>query len=930
MKRLDVYGARSHLPTRAAEALVLVLVLGLSACAKWAPPAPSRRIAFAEPVTLVVGTNGMRVVVVPGPATDSVTLDVRYKVGSAADPPGKEGLAHLVEHLMFALHPWGHQRPSVDAELAEVALYSNAYTTWDYTHYQSLAPAGALPRLLAIEAARMRFDCAHLSQESFEREREVVRNELRSRHGRASFGIRLHQAIYGESHPYHRSPGGNESTLATITRADVCAFVYQYYRPDTAIITFTGGVTMATVVPVLEEHLGAISARPGPPLPLTRPWTPAREHRVLEADIDKSLVLLVIPMPPRHAASKSAADLALAMLAAQADEDKPDYIDDVGYAVMGGELAPVGILVAEVESTGALDKARDYLRKQLAAMRTDELAHERALLGPMGIEMLANAHNTRLLFHLESMMDRGDIYADYAHFDASGEFATGELRRMHTLGAGAVRQAKATLLEKEPMVLYIRKSPGLAEKYARSEIGAFAGTHRESTRRVPIDAAEAERPLSISPPRSRLRDARVVMLDNGMKVIMLPSSAYPLVDVRLVLRAGNIVDPDNQGGLADMAEALVGTGGYKFRADSASTWSLVMMGIRRDSHVGSHTTTISLSGQARFVDAMIHNLEKEVRGKFSAKSLGKVREELIKSLGKSEARRSIRQSRAVLEAIYGADHPYSRLAEITAESIGNIDISALTRFQNEHYRAANATLIIAGNFDPVLVEKHVRWSFERWGGGQRPERTVESSRRQPAPAYLAIDRADRVQTKLSIFFPTAPRIDGEHAARLVLAEMLALRMAAVRERMAASYGIDVSYSPEVGPGLFVITGEVDTKRAGEALTFMREAIDSLRRGEDLAQDFALARRRVARNALVEDFDTMALSARLAFLSLHGLELDYYEHLAHAVAALRPEAVARIIAKELAPEQETILCIGAWAEIERAFQQAGIAKPTLIR
>src|SRR5437764_8844540 len=45
--------------------------------------------------------NGLEVVVIPDHRTAVVTHMVWYKVGAADESPGKTGLAHFLEHLMF-------------------------------------------------------------------------------------------------------------------------------------------------------------------------------------------------------------------------------------------------------------------------------------------------------------------------------------------------------------------------------------------------------------------------------------------------------------------------------------------------------------------------------------------------------------------------------------------------------------------------------------------------------------------------------------------------------------------------------------------------------------------------------------------------------------------------------------------------------------
>ena len=78
----------------------------------------------------------------PTRRTQLVEVDIRYEVGSREDPPGKAGLAHLVEHLMFqhaARRP--ETTPLMHFRSHDLATFINAYTNWDTTHYMTTARA---------------------------------------------------------------------------------------------------------------------------------------------------------------------------------------------------------------------------------------------------------------------------------------------------------------------------------------------------------------------------------------------------------------------------------------------------------------------------------------------------------------------------------------------------------------------------------------------------------------------------------------------------------------------------------------------------------------------------------------------------------------------------------------------------------------------
>jgi SOS response regulatory protein OraA/RecX len=107
----------------------------------------------------------------PDETTQLVEVDVRYDVGSREDPPGKAGLAHLVEHLMFQQKPDGPTSPPLMQAINDITTFFNAYTIWDTTHYMMSARAEQLDALLKIEAMRLYYGCQSITNEEFERER---------------------------------------------------------------------------------------------------------------------------------------------------------------------------------------------------------------------------------------------------------------------------------------------------------------------------------------------------------------------------------------------------------------------------------------------------------------------------------------------------------------------------------------------------------------------------------------------------------------------------------------------------------------------------------------------------------------------------------------------------------------------------------------
>ena len=122
--------------------------------------------------------NGLSVILHEDHGCPIVAVNVWYHVGSKNEAPGRTGFAHLFEHLMFM----GTKRvPGGDFDnLMEAGGGSNnASTSLDRTNYFSSGPANLLPTLLWLDADRLEDMGLQMNQEKLDKQRDVVRNELR-------------------------------------------------------------------------------------------------------------------------------------------------------------------------------------------------------------------------------------------------------------------------------------------------------------------------------------------------------------------------------------------------------------------------------------------------------------------------------------------------------------------------------------------------------------------------------------------------------------------------------------------------------------------------------------------------------------------------------------------------------------------------------
>jgi zinc protease len=197
--------------------------------------------------------NGLRIILHEDHSTPIVNVQVWYHVGSKDARPGRTGLAHLFEHLMFK----GSKNVEPEQHTSIIAGFggqANAYTTEDVTVFWETVPAQYLPAALWLEADRMA--TLRINAEVFNREREVVKEERRMRVENQPYG-RLSEIVNGHAftvHPYKHPAIGSMDDLDAASLDDVRRFYRTYYVPTNATVIIAGDVDSAQAASVAREE----------------------------------------------------------------------------------------------------------------------------------------------------------------------------------------------------------------------------------------------------------------------------------------------------------------------------------------------------------------------------------------------------------------------------------------------------------------------------------------------------------------------------------------------------------------------------------------------------------------------------------------------------------------------------------------------------
>ena len=209
--------------------------------------------------------NGLEVLVNVQPENPTVHLEVTYRVGSRHDPRGKEGLAHLLEHIMYS--GTRHIRDGQLAPLLERAgARIDAATTPDFTTFSTTLPASELELALWVESSRMGFLLGRMGLGYVvEREKASIARERRWALGPETQLVTAALAqLYPARHPYRHPPAGAPDGLAAVTVDDVRQFYYRHFAPNQATLVLSGGLSARNAKALVEKYFGPLVRGPEP------------------------------------------------------------------------------------------------------------------------------------------------------------------------------------------------------------------------------------------------------------------------------------------------------------------------------------------------------------------------------------------------------------------------------------------------------------------------------------------------------------------------------------------------------------------------------------------------------------------------------------------------------------------------------------------
>jgi len=245
-------------------------------------PLPAREIKFPE-YQLQTLPNGLQLVAVLHHEQPVVSMRLLVRAGTAHDPKGKLGLAHLAASLLD--QGVGGANPRSAAEMNDAI---------DFIGGEMSAGAGTDWTMLNVTVMKDSFETGLRMLSDMSRYPAFEANEIERQRQQMLSGLQVSQQdpeyiansvfdrlVYG-FHPYGMPDSGTPETLAGLTRDDLVAFHRRYFAPNNAILAVVGDLTAEEAFAMARKVFGDWEKRDLPTDHFIDPPDPARRVVVVD------------------------------------------------------------------------------------------------------------------------------------------------------------------------------------------------------------------------------------------------------------------------------------------------------------------------------------------------------------------------------------------------------------------------------------------------------------------------------------------------------------------------------------------------------------------------------------------------------------------------------------------------------------------------
>lgn len=842
--------------------------------------------------------NGLKIVVVEDHAASVVQSSIYYHFGSLQETPGKTGLAHALEHMMFRGTP-ALSGSGLDDIPARLGAVMNANTDNDYTRYYFVVPADRLELAIRIEADRM--TNLALREADWKLERGAVLGEIDGDFSNPNFklGDAIRTKAFAGS-PFALTALGRRADVAKASVADIKRYYDEYYAPNNATLVITGDVRAGDAFEMAERWFGPIKAKTLPQKSLPSPPPAANASTVsITGDTPYEVVDLAYRIP----GSGDDASTAPQVLASVMSSDRSPFYKSLvlskltlSYSASSETTLRSGLLHVTFSITPGhtAAQARAAYETTLAQLRTTGV-------DPELLAAAKGAAATQAIFARDSIAGLGDRYGAAIAIEGIADPAIDDAEVAALKPADIDAALKMYLNEPSVVGTLIPRAAN-----AKGEAGTAASSVSDNfSKRAPsgpiVQApwvkSALRAPVAI---RSKVQPTAFV-LANGLRIFVQEVHTNPTVFVSGTIDGSPAFEAQGKEGVGSFAAGLLSYGSAKYDFDAQrkvadELGASIDFGTSFDSHGLAHDLPALLAVLA----------DGERNPTFPEQYLELLRAQELAAIPQRTSDPDYLTSRAFSHLLLPTGDP--TLREDSLASIRSISREDLVAYEHRYFRPDLTTIAVVGDVKPEDVRAEIEQTFGSWQNeGATPSITLPPV----PPTHPGKQRvpAERDAVSVQLGENAVTRSNPDFYSFNVLSGILGgggsfdtRLMDELRTKRGFVYGISSTLDVSRDRGLFAITFSSNPKNVRSADAVVKTELNRIRTTPVTADEVARARTKIIAGALVSEESTGALVGRVENIAMNRLPLDYYADLGSHYNAITPADILRVAKTYIHPDR----------------------------
>jgi predicted Zn-dependent peptidase len=928
-------------------ALAAFLGLGVATTLRAAAPADAIDIPF----TRFQLPNGLTVIVSEDHKAPVVAVSVWYHVGSADEPAGKTGFAHLFEHLMFQGSENHRDEFFRPFELAG-ATDQNGTTWLDRTNYYETVPTTALDMALWMESDRMGHLLGAIGQKELDEQRGVVQNEKRQGenqpYGRVDERIAVN--AFPANHPYHHDTIGSMADVDAASLADVKQWFAAWYGAANVTVALVGDITPELAKEKMLAYFGDIPA--GPPVARQQPWIAPRTTSTRDTMQDQVAQVRIYRewnVPQLGDEDEVLLELASAVLGGGKTSrlyERLVYRDRLADAVSVGvqPFALASMLQLQVDVKQGVDP-----QKVEAAIAEEWQRFLRE--GPTDDELARVRTDTRAAFirGLERVNGKASLLAEGQVYRGNPGAWRTDLAQLEAATPDMVQAAAQRWIARGDFTLTVEPAAATAAAApAREAAGRPALAGKPEPRLAPA-RDYATQPSTIdrskgAPEVADFPDLTFPQLErgrlrNGIEVVLARRDAIPVVQVQLLFDAGYASDQGRKLGTSAFTMAMLDEGTKELdsleiarRTERLGATLAAGSGLDSSSvHLGALRSQLAPS-LALFADVVRNPA-------FRDEDIARVRGQWLAGIAQEKTQPTGLALRTLPPLLYGKGHAYAIpfTGSGTAESIQSLTVADLRAYARDVLRPDNATVLVAG--DPTLAE--ITAALDAVLGDWQapatplPKKNIARVDAPAAPRVYLMDKPAAQQSLIlaGVVAPSTKAPDNLQIQTMngafggTFTSRLNMNL---REDKHWAYGAFSFLQNAIGQRPFLLYAPVQTDKTAESLAeILREAREVIGPRPLTHAEIARIKAGDVRSMPGEYQTTSSVLAAMTGIVLYDRPDDYVQTLKSRIEAQTDAAVQAAASEVIRPDALTWIVVGDLGKIEPAIRKLAIGEVQVI-